>query len=256
MKIKICVAAICSLFVFLANAQVKPESVLSRVYENYIKKSSCWTTVLQESGQKYCMKLDRTDRVVVDGVSRLYILATGTAIDDKGEENGSHAAPGLVGAFVLEERGQDIQLLAGDAKILIGSNGMAPTKWKFVKLGPANYWGWLNTAGDCHQGSCGSRYAILAPYGKRIRDLAGFPASADNSGACTDKQCEAKSMQLESTFEIDSSQLTEKIFPLLITTSGKADGRKFRSKEWTFPFNETKWQYVSPKAWPLNGAEF
>ena len=256
MKIKLCLIAIFSLFVFPANAQVKPESILSRVYENYIKKKACWTTVLQENSQKYCMKLDRTDRIVVNGISRIYILATGTAIDDQGNENGSHASSGLVGAFVLEEKGQDIQLLAGDAKIFMGASGSAPTKWRFVKLGATNYWGWLNTTGDCHQGYCGSRYAILAPYGKRIRDIAGFPASADNSGACGDEQCEAKSMQLESTLEIDSSQITEKVFPLLITTSGKADGRTVRSKEWVFPFNETKWEYVPPKNWPLKDADF
>lgn len=257
MKIKICtIAALCSLVVLSATAQVKPESILSRAYEGYLKKNACWTTVLQESGQKYCMKIDRTDKMVVDGVSRTYILATGTAIDDQGEENGSHASAGLVGAFVIEEAAGKVQLVSGDAKIAVGASGSAPTKWKFVKLGPANYWGWLNTIGDCHQGYCGSRYTILVPYGKRIRDVAGFPASADDSGACADKRCEAKSMQLESTLEIDSSRITDKVFPLVVTTSGKTGGRPVRSKEWLIPFNETKWQYVPPQGWPLKDAEF
>lgn len=80
------------------------------------------------------MKIDRTDKMVVDGVSRTYILATGTAIDDQGEENGSHASAGLVGAFVIEEAAGKVQLVFGDAKIAVGASGSAPTKWKFVNL--------------------------------------------------------------------------------------------------------------------------
>ena len=146
--------------------------------------------------------------------------------------------------------------MAGDAQITVGAFGRGPAKWKFVKLGPSDYWGWLNTAGDCHQGYCGSSYVILAPYGKGIRDIAAFTSAGDNSGACGDKQCETRAIQLTSKLEIDASRIDAKVFPLIVTVSGKMGGRALAPKPWAIPFDEKKWKYVAPNNWPLKNAEF
>lgn len=239
-------------------ADFSAKTVLDKAYPTYDEKHQCWLTEDDENGQRYCMKIDRSDNITADTGPRLYILTAGEAVDDEGEPNGSHATPGLIGAFVVEEHDGQITMLAGNAKIPLGSNGFAPAQWKFVKLGPSDYWGWQNESDDCHQGACGSWYSILAPYGKTIRDLTSFAASFDDSGACTDseEQCNANSTAIESKLEIDASQSSEKVFPLRITVSGQQKGQELTPKTWTLNFDPKQWQYVAPKDWPLKDADF
>lgn len=240
----------------VVHAEITPKQVLDKIYGNYVRKNACWITIDTENDQRYCMKIDRADKITADGQVRHYILAAGEAIDENGEPNGAHVTPGMIGAFVLEERGNSAKILAADPKIVIGASGNPPTGWRLVKIGPADYWGWQNTTGDCHQGYCGTRYAILAPHGGKIRDLAGFVASYSDGDACADKHCERMSAALESKLEIDSSDLSAKVFPLLITVSGQDRGKKLPPKTWTVPFDTTKWSYTEPKKWPLGGRDF
>jgi hypothetical protein len=239
-----------------AQADVTPKQVLDKVYGNYDKKHGCWIAVDTENDQRYCMKLYRSDKVSAEGGQRLYLLVAGDAVDERGESNGSHATAGMVGAFVIEQRASGAEMSAGDAKILLGASGSGPTKWKLVKLGPSDYWGWQNSAGDCHQGYCGSRYVILAPYGKKIRDLAGIVESYSDGGACGDKRCERKSSSLETKLEIDSTRLDEKVFPLLVTVAGQDKGKRLAPKTWTVPFDAAKWSYAQPANWPLRDRDF
>jgi hypothetical protein len=239
-------------FQSFAHAELSFKRIMDKVYDGYDQRHACWLAMEAENRQRYCMKIDRTDKVAADTGQRLYILAVGNAIDENGEFDGSHVLPGLVGAFVVEEHNDQAQIVAGDPKIQIGASGSAPTQWKFIKLGPSDYWGWQNTWGDCHQGYCGSRYAILAPYGKKIRDLAGFVSSYDDAGACLDKRCTS----IDSKLKVDSTQINEKVFPLLITVTGEDKDRKLAPKTWTFPFDLKKWSYIEPQRWPLKERDF
>lgn len=239
-----------------AQADVSPKQVLDKTYGNFDRKHACWIAIDTENDQRYCMKVDRTDKVSAEGGQRLYILVAGEAVDERGEPNGSHASAGMVGAFVVEQRAGGAEIIAGDPKILVGASGIGPTKWKLVKLGPADYWGWLNSAGDCHQGYCGSRYVILAPQGKKIRDVAGIVESYSDAGACGDARCERKSSSLETKLEIDATRIGEKVFPLLVTVTGQDKGKKLAPKTWTVPFDTAKWSYAQPANWPLRDREF
>lgn len=239
-----------------AQADLAAQRVLEKVYSGYDTKHACWLALDEAQQQRYCMKMDRTDTLTTDTGPRLYVLVVGEAVDEAGEPNGSHATPGLVGAFVVEERQGRAEIVHGHPKIPLGAHGAAPTQWHWLKLGPADYWGWQNTAGDCHQGSCGSRYTILAPYGKTIRDLARITASFDDSGACPDTRCAAHSSSIDSTLAVDSTRINEKVFPLRITVMGRAKGKKLAQKTWTIPFDPKQWLYLEPKGWPLHGADF
>lgn len=249
-------AAICLALSLPVHAQVKPQALMDKVYEGYLRGPQCWLSTDQESQQRYCMKIDRVDRISVNGTSRLYVMATGEAISDQNEPNGSHATSGMVGAFVVEERGSQPVVLAGHAQLPVGVSGAAPTGWKWVKLGPADYWGWQNTFNDCHQGYCGTAYLVLAPYGKGIKEIASFASAFDSSGACTDKRCEARSSALEARISIDNTQIQAKVFPLVAQVRGKLDGKTVPAKTWPFGFDEKKWMYVPPKDWPLANADF
>ncbi len=209
-----------------------------------------------EQTQRYCMKIDHSERVSADTGQRLYVLAAGQAVDEEGKPDVTHVLSGLVGAFVVEGPDGKAEIVAGSARIDKGASGAAPNDWKFVKLGPSDYWGWQNRVSDCHQGYCGSRYSILAPYGRGIRELAGFVASYDEAGTCSEEPCAAKSTSLESQLDIDSTKIDQKVFPLLVTVTGENKGTKMRSKTWTLLFNPTKWSYPEPNQWPLKGRDF
>jgi hypothetical protein len=228
------------------------KSVLDKVYSGYDKKQGCWWAVADK--QRYCMKIDRTDHIATANADRLYALVAGVAVDDKGEPDINHVTLGLVGAFVIEVRQGRTEIVAGDPKIEIGSQSTAPTDWKFIKLGPDDYWGWQNTWGDCHQGYCGTRHALLAPQGKKVADLAGFVASFTDEGNCTEDQCH--STTIDSTLEIDTTQINDPVFPLLITITGTDEGKPLTPKTWTIPFNIKKWSYSEPNNWPLKDREF
>lgn len=239
-----------------AAAELSAQKVLSSVYGRYDKQHACWIATEAENQQRYCMKLDHAETISTDTGPRLYILAAGNAVDAAGAEDGGHVTPGLVGAFVVAEQQGQTQILHGKPNITVGANGQAPRQWRFVKLGPSDYWGWHNVAGDCHQGYCGSRHIILAPYGKTIKNVAGFVASFNDGGACGDTRCAGRSTDLDSKLDIHATQIHVPVFPLRITVTGRDKGRKLAPKTWILPFNPAKWAYTQPKDWPLAGRDF
>lgn len=233
--------------------QDRAKFVLNKVYDQYDQNQDCWRVAVDE--QHYCMKIDRVDEVPNPAGNQLYVLAVGQPLNAEGQEqDGAHATSGLVGAFVIALREGRPDIVAGQPKILLGANGSAPTDWKWVKLGPEGYWGWQNTWGDCHQGYCGSRYAVLAPQGNTVVELAGFAASFSDEGTCAEDEC--KSTALDSTLNIDTTQINDKVFPLLITVTGSEKGQPLAPKTWTVRFNTDQWSYVEPDNWPLKDREF
>ncbi|HLA33579.1 MAG TPA: hypothetical protein VJ001_01790 [Rhodocyclaceae bacterium] len=235
----------------VVHAEVSSHRVLDKFYGKRDDMHNCWFAVDAEDNQRYCMKIDRADKVSTPTEQRLYVLATGIAVNDEGKPDGAHVSSGLVGAFVIEDRNGQMEIVAANPKIPIGASGSAPTNWKFHQFGPADYWGWLNTTWDCHQGYCGGRYSILAPYGKSIRDLAGFAAYYTDIGAVGDN-----GTIIDSKLEIDSSKIDSKVFPLLIAVTGIDKEKELQSKTWTIRFNPKKWSYMAPKDWPLEGRDF
>lgn len=231
-------------------------TLLNRAYPEYSRKLHCW--IAEQPGQgRYCMSLLRVDRLKVGDAERTYVLLGGRIVDENGQDAGAHANSGLVGAFVLQEQAGQTELLAGNKAMLVGTFGRAPETWRWTLLGPDNYWGWMTTWSDCHQGYCGTRQVIIAPYGKSMRDLAGnFAIAQDDTGTCADDACKKAAPVLGAHVEIDSSQTGERVFPLRVTVSGREDGKEIAPQTLTFPFNARTWRYVPPKGWPLEDADF
>jgi hypothetical protein len=230
------------------------DDVLDQVYEGFDTKNDCRRYHADRPDAHYCMKVDRLDTLTTEEGVRTYVLLSGE-LTNAGGAAGSHVDAGLVGALVIGEGENGVEIIAGDPGISIAAFGRGPTKWEFVKLGPSNYWGWKNTWGDAHQGIGGSRHSILAPYGKKIQELAGFVESYSDEGYC-DEASGCKVTSYDSTLKIDSTQIGEKVFPLVITVTGKEKGKPIPEKTWTLPFDVKKWEYVEPKDWPLMGLEF
>lgn len=218
------------------------KQLMGKVYGKYNPTNNCWDTLnSNRDSQTYCMKLYRTDKINSGAGVRYYVLALGDAVDEKGEPNGIRPTQGMVGAFVVEARNGQPELVASNPKIVMGSFGNPPTDWKFVKLGTSDYWGWQSETGTCGSGSCESLHVILAPYGKQIHDLAdGLPASFGTGNEATYETRQVK-------LHIDSSQSNEKVFPLLLTVTGESKGQEITPKNVKVPFDEKQWKYVLNK---------
>ncbi len=269
------------LLLFVSACSQKPltaKQILDQAYPAYDQKHACWISDDGDGG-RYCMKLDSEQKLTLEDAERLYVIASGELVDDQGESNASHASLGSVGAFIAEARDGKSEVIAANPAIQAGSSGVGPTAWKFVKLGPADYWGWQNAWGDCHQGYCGSRYSILAPYGKSVKEIGFITSSYDDTGACggtTDKldaegnavldendepvqvdvDCNKNSSQVQSTLKVDTKNPNVKVYPLLITLSGSENGEKVSSKPWVFSFDSKKWSYKTPANYPLADKDF
>ena len=255
------------------------KQILDQAYPVYDQKHACWISD-DGDGSRYCMKLDTEQKLTLKEAERLYVIASGELVDEQGESIASHANIGSVGAFVAETRNGKSEVIAANPAIQAGASGIGPTGWKLVKLGPADYWGWQNTWGDCHQGYCGNRYSILAPYGKSVKEIGSMTADYDTSGACggatTDKldesgntildekgepiqmdlSCEQTSITMGSTLRIDTRNAKAKVYPMLITVTGYDKGVQIPPKAWRFTFDSKKWQYQQPANYPLAEADF
>lgn len=215
------------------------EQLMTKVYGDFSAKLNCWP--MQSDNERYCMRIDRVDKIVTDQGPRLYVLAQGTWIDEAGNESGGHAASGMIGAFVVEVKDGAPNIVAQNRHIPAGEHGASPKKWKFIQLGAANYWGWQNWVGGGGQGYFIRRFFLLAPYGKGIADLMDFKTDyTDPAGT-----------ELDTKLEVDLRDRNARVYPLKLTVSGVREGKKFRPKTWIVPFDLKKWQYLEPKDWPL-----
>lgn len=236
-----------------ADSNANLETLLNGVYEKYLPNKKCWIAS-DENKQNYCMRIDSFEKVSVKGINRFYAMLSGTAVDAKGEENGSHASSGLVAAFVMEENANQLRLIASNSKISMGASGAGPTKWKLVKVGPDDYYGWTNQSGNAHGGYSGTYFHVLAPNGANIKNIAEFVSSFSDQGRCSDEPCQ--STTLNSSIELDTSKTGGKVYPLKVTVKGKEEGAPIPSTTYTFNFDETKWNYVTPSDYKLIDSEF
>ncbi len=220
------------------------KQLLDKTYGQYQLGKDGWRAVYSEDKNRpeFLMRLFRMDKITLDAVDRYYVLALGEAIDEKGEPEGTHARSGMVGAFVVEVRNGQPDVVSGNATILSGESGKPPERWNFVKLGSADYWGWQSKSNHCNMGGCGADYVILAPYGKSIRNVANglfaFKETLANGEAV---------QSLDFKLHIDSSQGRGKVFPLLLTVTGKVKGQEIAPQTLKVPFDEKLWAYVPPK---------
>ena len=229
--------------------------LLDASYAGYSASQACWIAYDAEQ-RRFCMTPARVDHLEAGDSQRTYVLLSGRRVDEDNEDNAAHADSGLVGAFVIEDGDDTPHVLAGNPAMPTGTMGAAPTDWDWLALGPDNYWGWTTTWGDCHQGYCGAHMDILAPYGKTIRNLGGFAVASDNSGACADADCEARTRTLEADVHVNTERTGARVFPLIVTVRGNRGLQPITDDKTVFEFDAHSWKYQVPEGWILEDADF
>ncbi len=101
--------------------------LLDQVYGTSDKNLGC--RLVSAGTDLYCMEIAHSAiKKTADG-RRLYAVATGRAI------NGAHVTPGLVEAFIVDDKGGKARLAAKSPRLQMGSWGEAPDNWKLKLLG-------------------------------------------------------------------------------------------------------------------------
>jgi len=226
-----------------ADAELK--RLMQEQYGVYSARTKGWA--FRHEGVGYVMKPISSKKIGTPYGERLYVFAAGNVASEK---DGSHAATGLAGAFVLEEKDGKVGLVAGTRAMQYGSFGSAPDTVKLVQLGPDHYYGWIYESGYTGQGYTSSYNHVLAPRGKGVARLAAIPAHMDNEGAkpCDDKETRKECEVLDFELRIDASAAGAKVYPLGVTRSGIQAGDKIKPQAWHVPFDEKKWSYSVPAA--------
>lgn len=230
------------------------KKTLTDAYGNFDPKLNCWIVSYKQNDYetRVCMRIGRVDKIVVGESIRYYVLALGEQVDKDGHPNGAHVSRGQIGAFVVEVTNDVPKLLASDSEMFMGASGSAPKEWKFVRLGADNYWGWQSEWGDCVMADpapgdvpravCFKSNEILAPYGKKIRNLA--------LGLSGSKVWDESEDWLNMVLTVDSTKTDQKVFPLIVEIPARSNGDKGQptpARTTKVPFNYKEWKYQPEK---------
>lgn len=225
------------------DAEAELKKLMHEQYGAHSAAAHGWTFRL--SGTAYLMKVIDSKRISTPYGERLYVFTAGDVI-----KGGSHVDSGMAGAFVLEEKGGRVRLVAGSRAMPYGSFGDAPDTVKLMQFGPDHLYGWLYESGYTGNGFTSSYHDILLPKGKTIAAAASIPAHMDNEGvsSCDDKATRAQCESLDFDLKIDTAKGDGKAYPLIVTRQGIRKGRETKPQMWRVEFDEDKWQYKVPAA--------
>lgn len=205
----------------------------------YHRGHRCWIHVDREHGM-YCMKPIKGDLMRAHDGLRLYLLADGVPIDDRGSlDAASHASAGLVGAFVLtrDEVTRKWRVIAAKKDFAFGSSGHSgAARAQLVDMGPSDYLGWRFEHGGMWQGIVVSQQVFLAPLGKSFANLSRLPVIRE------DDQAHSYS------YRFDVTKTDQRVFPVIAekrrTTQDGRPGQVTRTM--LLPFDHKGWVYQLP----------
>lgn len=235
------------------NAREASIRLMNHIYGKQDKRG-CWMSMFEDL--PFCMKLAQSEIKTLAGGKRLYAIATGQALEQNGEPMIVHTMQGLVGAFIVGETNGKAAIISQSTKIQAGTMGSAPIKWTMKELGANSNWGWQSEYEDCHQGYCGTRTVILANRAGAVEQVGEITTAYDDTGACGEDACAAKSSSLKSTVSVDQLPQNAEFYNLLITVTGTSNGKDLESKTWTLPYDSAKHTYTEPADWPLADRDF
>ncbi len=207
------------------------------------RRDGCYVQRTADLGS-FCMKAIHHQRVDVPGGARLYVLADGWPMNAKGEveDIGTHASPGLVGAFELalggSGTGPSRHLIAASKALRFGSFGRSNADGaRFTRIGPGDDFAWIFVSGGTWQGISVGSHVILAAHGGRFVNVSDIPAITE--------QEQGERLDIA----VDASSGDRPLYPLIVTRQpvndrGQPVGAPDRT--WTVHFNNRLWKYPWP----------
>lgn len=215
------------------------EGTMIEQYGNRFNQTHrCWIHVDREQGA-YCVKAIKGDLMQAHDGLRLYVLADGVPIDDRGSlDAASHASAGLVGAFVLirDEASRKWRVIAARKDMFFGSSGHSgASRAQLVDIGPSDYLGWRFEHGGMWQGIVVLQQVFLAPLGKSVANLSRLPVMREDD------------QQHGYSYRFDTSKTDQRVFPVIVEKRRMQDGRPGQVlRTAVVPFDHKNWIYALP----------
>jgi hypothetical protein len=198
-----------------------------------------WT--YSKKGTTYSIDHYFGKKLITPNGTRLYIVAQGNSKID------CHACGGIIGVFMFEEPGDSSRppkLLASSPAIDVGSWGTSDSlDIQFAEFGQNYYYGWLIKDSWFGQGTLIENYQIILPVGREFVIAGNVPSQRENGGACTKpSDCYESNFSLK----IDTANTSQKLYPLILTRTGKEGGRTLRPQEYRVEYDPALSRYRLP----------
>lgn len=167
------------------------ERVMAEQYgDRFDPERNCWQYSVELNGIQgnYCMAPAQPEVVRVGDETRLFFYAANRSEMGAGSPYSYSATePGLMGAFALRLAPDGAwTYVASEKAMSFGTAGNCGCdKAQFIKLDSRQTYGWLFTSGGIWQGIVVSNYSIVAPVGRRFRDLSAIPDVSESDQGAT-----------------------------------------------------------------------
>lgn len=216
------------------NAIVK--QVMTEQYGSYDVKQACWDYVAKanDADQHYCMKPSMPKLIESKNGRAIYFYTFNrTDINDNPAYQYGAVHSGLMGAYKLSvDAAGDWKYASLNKDMDFGSMGYCGcSDAKFVKLGAADYYGWMFTSGGTWQGITVANHEIVAPQGDTFKNISRVPRIREDE------------QDISYEIKLVDSDNTKKIFPLLVSKQKNAA----QVEELLVNFDENEWVYSLPK---------
>ncbi len=203
----------------------------------------CWVANVRTaySNETACIAIVRA--YAVAGQVHLLLQGNGGAT--------CHACAGLAAFAVLDAAGPRWRVIARPTAFRDGDYGKPtdPAKVAFTRLG-ANRWGWVEQTAGIGQGYLEGGFTIYLQRGAVVAEVGQLPGDQSNTDACDSfdrSGCEQK-IDYTVTLMPDVSSLDATAYPVLLHAKGTLGAALDSSLR--VPFDETRFRYALPRAWP------
>ena len=220
-------------------------------------RHGCWAATARDANgiTSGCLRIVRGFDAAGPGGDQVFLLLSGKGTTD------CHACAGLIAFAVLDAAGADWRITVPPVAATNGAYGQptVPSAFTFAQLG-RDRWGWIEHRGDLAQGQVDGRHTVHLPRGPAFVAAGLLPGERDNTGACgnpgdpvTSPSC-ATIESIDVTAMPDASNPDAVAYPILLHATGSVfqagKGSRRIDKRAVARFDEARFEYVAPLAWP------
>lgn len=212
---------------------------LTDTYGIYDADKKLWLN--SEAGRQYSICAENA--VDVQGEGHMLVAVCGAS-----REMDSHATAGSIDLYVLKEDRRSFTVAAQADQIESGGFGQ-PGDVNVMQLGPSFY-GFAISEGWSGQGLTLGTLRLFVPNGAVLQEALEMRSSLDNTGTrmCSEEHSGCRTLERKLT--VDTSPGDGRVYPLIITQSGRSDGHNF-SGRFKLTFDKKRRIYVAPKGLEL-----
>ena len=214
-------------------------------YKKYNEQNKCWIRVF--SAGTYCVTIKVIAHQETSTRDLIYVVESGSPIDQNRNLLSFHAAAGLMTLFLIEDVNEQLKIIAESEEIMNGAYGAPNDNIKTYRIGSDGQLGLRLVNGYGNQGVFSGSLALYMQKDNKIVEVAELNTYSGNSGACGDEKDQICNLFEEDLVVEVVSAASKKYFDLKLTqkTADKEMGKPMIKSEKTYviQFDEKKFAY-------------